>query len=244
MMFAMTAALGVEIRSKLGDLTQAVTRDGATIRLEVVGTWPKFASVDAIVLDPAGHERARASMPYPHRGFGGHGFVLSSRGTYLALYWYTGQSEQACEVFTLTPLARVAGLKLARGEGYGPAFAEDESALVLASSTNPELRVEENADGDPVDDPLTRAAKVRWAEVRALALPSGEETSCVVVARLAKGSPAERSSGFYPKGLVVENDAVRFDGGWGELRVPRPFDKKRIVVDGPPANLARPAYTY
>jgi hypothetical protein len=48
--------------------------------------------------------RAVITLPYPNAGYGGHELVRSPDGRHLAVFLYSGQSEQGWELFQLEPV--------------------------------------------------------------------------------------------------------------------------------------------
>jgi hypothetical protein len=210
------------VESPMGGVTEVTCRDGRTIRLEVGRALRVIvATTDAVV--------ATLELAMPSAGYGGHELVLSPGQTCVALWLYSGQSEVGYELLELVPsLRRVGGLPYVFGEGFGPAFAPDGGALVLAWATNPGLTVD-----DAVEATTSTATVLEWATVHLAPLPDGAARQCVLSVRVPAGAPAERDDSYWPSNLEVTTTSVRFDTGWGlrvELPVPLP---DALTIDGP-----------
>src|SRR5262245_14852795 len=83
---------------------------------------------------------ARAVLSYPHLGFGGHALVVSADESYLALFLFSGQSEQGWELFELPSLKHLGGLPYSEGEGDAPRFSSDSKWLAMLVTVTPRLR--------------------------------------------------------------------------------------------------------
>ncbi|HEX5634951.1 MAG TPA: hypothetical protein VFX50_17025, partial [Gemmatimonadales bacterium] len=103
------------LRGPLGGWERVVSRTGDVVRLDVT---PRGLAV--VVATPEGNELARAPLPYPVAGYGGHELVLSAQERYLALFLYSGQSEVGYELFGFRPeLVHLGGFAYVFGEGLG-----------------------------------------------------------------------------------------------------------------------------
>jgi hypothetical protein len=202
------------------------SRDERSIRVEA--EYPQLT----IVVERGRETVARASLPYPRSGYGGHELLLSPDERYLALWLISGQSEVGYELFTFGPtLGHIGGLEYVMGEGFGPVFSPHEERLALAWATEPMLFVEEeDVDGDG----LTRSETlVEWARVHVRELPAGAVRECVIRVRLPPGLPCEGNDDYYPEQLALTSDEVRFETGWGtSVRIPLPLPAS-VIATGP-----------
>jgi hypothetical protein len=80
----------------------------------------------------AGAASGTIELPYLPGGYGGHELVVSPDERYLALYLYSGQSQQGWELFELAPqLRHLPGLPYVRGMGDAVQFSPDGAWLVM-----------------------------------------------------------------------------------------------------------------
>jgi hypothetical protein len=183
-----------------------------------------------VVVARRGAEPARASFPCPRQGLGGHELVISPGERYLAVFLYSGQSEQGYELFELRPVLRACGrLPLVFGEGYGPCFSSDDAWIAMATELDGTFGIDERLDA-PEEEHV-----VDWAELRVQALPDGEIHVCTLRARVAGDLP-EPDDVRYPEGLHFPSPTqVALSTTWGErvtLAVPPP---EVVVLTGPRA---------
>src|SRR5262245_41871257 len=89
----------------------------------------------------AGGATGEIVLPYPQFGHGGHELVVSPNEDYLALYLFSGQSEQGWELFSLVPeLRHVGSLPYVEGEGDPPQFSLDGRWLAMMVAVEPRVR--------------------------------------------------------------------------------------------------------
>jgi hypothetical protein len=200
-----------------------VTSRGELIRVDRSG------SEIAVILEaPNGEALARAALRYPSGGPGAE-LLLSPNERYLALYLYSGQSEEGYELFYFRPLLEhICSFGLVPGEGY-VAFSSDERWFGHARSTNPELCLLEKG----VEHLSNGECLVDWATLRVQELPPGRATSCNLRVHVGPGFPLEGGASLYPEGLEIVEDEARFHTGWGEqVCAPLPLASS-LIIPGP-----------
>lgn len=115
------------------------------------------------------------SLPCPRAGYGGHELVVGRNEDYLALFLYSGQSEQGWELFTLAPqLRHVGGLPYVDGEGDAPQFSPDGQWLAMLVAIAPRVRGSGAYFEDASDPDATGSVVVDWARLYVQRLPDRE----------------------------------------------------------------------
>jgi hypothetical protein len=202
-----------------------VLADGRTrVRFEVT------AREMSVVTDHGNGESRRVSLPYPMAGYGGHELVLSARERFLAVFLYSGQSEQGYELFELRPrLHHLGGLAYVFGEGHPPVFSPDERFIAMASAVDPSFGA-----GNDLEEPSAEGFLIDWAEVRVQELPRGPVHLCTVRLSFPRRD-IESDDARYPEGLRFSPEGgVAFATPWGRevsLGIPMP---ESILLPGPP----------
>ena len=198
-------------------------------RGELINIDRSGSEIAVVVAAPNGKALVRAAINFRSEDAGVE-LLLSPNERYLALYLFSGQSEEGYELFYFRPhLAHICSFGLVFGEGYGPLFSSDERWFGQAWSTNPELSlldegVEHLPDGGFLID---------WATLRVQQLPPGRATSCNFRVRVGPGFPPEGSRGRYPEALEIVGEEARFHTTWGEqVRAPLPLPGS-MIIPGP-----------
>jgi hypothetical protein len=166
---------------------------------------------------------ARASVPFPSAGYGGHELVVLGSERFLALYLFSGQSEVGWELFELQPqLRHLGGLPYLLGEGHPPVFSADEKWLAMVSTLRD--------IGPDEDDP--DALAIDWAEVRLQPLPGGPVAACTL--RLRFDEPPPEREPEYPRLVMVgPPEPLELELPWGgRCYVPFPLQHS-FVLPGP-----------
>lgn len=121
----------------------------------------------------------RVALPYPTAGLGGLELVVSADERFVALFVYSGQSEQGWELFEVDPAAQpslrhVSSLPYVHGEGLAPVFSPDSRMLAMAV-TGGWL---ERGSGRHAEEMLAPEARgeilVDWGMLYVQQLPTGE----------------------------------------------------------------------
>src|ERR1044071_1721987 len=129
----------------------------------------------------AGGATSEIALPFPDLGYGGHELVVSPDENYLALYLFSGQSEQGWELFSLIPeLRHVGSLPYVEGTGDPPQFSPDGQWLAMLVAVPPCGRDTggdfESASDDRASDPVV----VDWARLYVQHLPDRDIISHAV----------------------------------------------------------------
>jgi hypothetical protein len=144
-------------------------------------------------------------LPYPHAGYGGHKLVISPDESHLALYLFSGQSEQGWELFSLVPTLRHLGcLPYVDGEGDPPRFSSNGRWLAMFVSVTARVR-DTDTYFEEVSDPYADdSVVIEWAQLYVQRVPDGE------IARHAVGVLAPRALDFEDVGAWATYGAMRF----------------------------------
>lgn len=175
------------------------------------GGHVRFEVRDELVvsLDAAG-ARARLALPYPRAGYGGHALVVSPDEDHVALYLFSGQSEQGWELFALRPALRhVGGLAYVEGCGDAPRFSPDGRWLAMLVATTPRV-VATGACFEDVSTPdADDAVLVEWARLYVHRLGDEQTTRHPVTALVPR---------------AVAPDEVNAWSTYDAMRFPTPTD--------------------
>jgi hypothetical protein len=210
----------------MGGWEQLATRAGEIVRVEV-----NDAEI-AIVVTYDGAAVARAAIPYPRHGYGGHELLLSPDERYLALWLYSGQSEIGYELFAFPRLEHLHSFGYVLGEGNGPAFSPDDRFLALAWSTNPGLVLVDLPDMPAHPGVSPHPITIEWAQLRLHDLVDDTATTCTISVDLPAGFPVETDDSYWPEHLALTADEIRFHA-WNDLvRIPLPLPPT-ITICGP-----------
>lgn len=173
-------------------------------------------------------DRDEVAWPVPDAGYGGHALVVSPDERYLALFLYSGQSEQGWELFELEPaLRRLGGLPYIGGDGDPPRFSPDGRWLAMFVARGPTVRGTDDDFGDVHDPDAADLVEVDWAAVYIQRVPEG------VIERYAVGATLPRSFDLDDLAAWTTADRMRFASAdslvltlpaGGELVVTLPID--------------------
>lgn len=209
-------------------------RDGTQIHLELA------AAGGLRVVAEGSAERKEVVLPYPSGGIGGHRFVLSPSERWLAFAHYSGQSEEAYQLFDYPDLERRWSVNYVFGEsGIGmPAFTPDEKCFVTTWATNSGLRIEDlevRIDSGELEEGARtdRVTMVNWATLHLRRLGSGAVHECSIRVRMPAGSPDFTDPETWPELAGLTNDEVTIAVGWAEdLSLPLP-PPDAVILEGP-----------
>lgn len=182
-----------------------------------------------------------AVLPFPKAGLGGHGFVLSPSERWLALTYYSGQSEEAYHLLSFPGLELRWSLPYVYGQsGLGlPRFTPDETKFVKTWAIDPGLVIESHEQRIdrgklPATARTCHAHRVEWGSVHVRELDTGATRECVMHVRMPVGSVQRQDPGYWPRLSATYDDVVELATGWGEdvaIALPPP---NAVLIDGPP----------
>lgn len=213
-----------EERGPLGGLTCVHSSGGTrSIRLETKDAL-------TIIVDDAEGEVARASVPYPQLGFGGHEFVLSAQERWLVMFLFSGQGESGYEVFELRPALRhVGGLAYVRGDGSGVAISADEGLVAFPATINASLNLEDRELDD--EGCTVEEEEAPWMILHVQTLPDGPVTTCRVNVAVPARTPYEREDCYYPEALRwASAGEIAFRVAGQEIRVRLPLPESMTIA--------------
>lgn len=123
-----------------------------------------------------GEESVR--LPYPREGVGGVELVVSGDERWVAVFVFSGQSEQGWELFALEPVLGLASRRpYEQGEGRAPRFSPDSRWLVMAMTASPKERGSGRDAEDILGRGVTGQVLLEWATLYLHALLDGSTTS-------------------------------------------------------------------
>src|SRR5690242_13282322 len=126
-------------------------------------------------------------LPCPQLGYGGHELVVSPEEDYLALYLFSGQSEQGWELFSLVPeLRHVGSLPYVEGEGDPPQFSPDGQWLAMLVAVAPRVRDTGEFFESTSDASASGTVVVDWARLYLQHLPDRDIMSHAVGASVPR----------------------------------------------------------
>ena len=144
---------------------------GRSLRMQ----WIADGATDEIVL------------PFPWHGYGGHELVVSPDEDYLALYLFSGQSEQGWELFSLVPaLHHVGSLPYVEGEGDPPQFSPDGQWLAMLVAVEPRVRDTGDYFESTSDATAGDTVVVDWARLYVQHVPDPDIASHAVGANVPR----------------------------------------------------------
>ena len=126
-------------------------------------------------------------LPYPRLGYGGHELVVSPDEDYIALYLFSGQSEQGWELFSTKPeLRHVGSLPYVEGEGSPPQFSPDGQWLAMLVAFAPRVRDTGDYFENMSDASASDMVVVDWARLYVQHLPDRDIASHAVGATVPR----------------------------------------------------------
>lgn len=135
----------------------------------------------------AGGATGEVVLPYPRLGYGGHELIVSPEEDHLALYLFSGQSEQGWELFSLVPELRHAGsLPYVEGEGDPPQFSPDGQWLAMLVAVAPRVRDTGDYFESTSDASAGDTVVVDWARLYVQHLPDRDIMSHAVGANVPR----------------------------------------------------------
>lgn len=147
-----------------------------------------FEVRDSLVVSfDSSETRGTIVLPYPHAGYGGHELVVSPDESHVALYLYSGQSEQGWELFSLSPeLRHVGGLPYVNGEGDAPQFSPDGQWLAMCVAVERRVHGTDDDFEEVCDPDADDSVMVEWARLYVQHVSSTELSSQAVCVRVPR----------------------------------------------------------
>jgi hypothetical protein len=177
------------------------------------------------------------ALPYPRAGYGGHELVVSPDESLLAVYLFSGQSEQGWELFALAPeLRHLGGLPYARGEGDAPQFSPDGAWLAMLVAVPVRVR-DSDDDFEAVSDPQRDdVVLVDWAHLHIQRVPAGEIERHALGVRVPRSLDPDELGEWrtYEAMRFVAADCLELTMPWGErITCSLPLSESPVAISSP-----------
>lgn len=207
-----------------GGTEQVPLRSGAIVRCGCGVRSDSSERVIWVTVEQGLEVVEEARLPVPACGFGGAELVVSADERWVALFLYSGQSEQGWELFGLEPLRHVGGTGYVHGMGDAPRFSPDGTWLVMAVSVLPVVRGTEEYAEEALDG-STDELVLDWGALYTQRVPHGP----ILVTPI--GTPVPRTTEpdvvhsweIYDT-LEIADDHVVIRLPWGSTVAPLPLE--------------------